>query len=80
MTSAEGFENLQIFLILCGLTESHACNYIFHLLKPTLLDFSSALGAFAFKVSPCLGCHMAGFRSELTYSSDEMSRLQAKLY
>ena len=39
MTSAEGFENLQVFLILCGLTESHACNYIFHLLKRTLLDF-----------------------------------------
>lgn len=39
MTSAEGFGNLQVFLILCGLTESHACNYIFHSLKRTLLDF-----------------------------------------
>lgn len=79
MTSAEGFENLQIFLILCGLTESHPCNYIFHFLKRTLLDFSSALGAFAFKVRPCWDTTWL-LRSELTYSSDEMSRFQAKLY
>lgn len=51
-----------------------------HLLKRTLLDCSSAFGAFAWKVRPHLGHHRAGFRSELTYSSDEMSRLQAKMY
>ena len=43
-------------------------------------SFYSASGAFAFKVRRCWGHRMAGFRSELTYSSDEMFRLQAKLY
>lgn len=44
----------------------------FSFIEAYFVGFSSALGAFAFKVRPCLGHHMAGFRSGL--------RLPAKLY
>ena len=80
MTSAEGLEYLQNFLLLCGLDESDARSYTMHSLKRTLLDYCSASGAFTYEERRCLGHHMSGLRSELTYSSDEMSRLQAKVF
>ena len=80
MTSAEGLEHLQNFLMMCGLDESDARSQTTHSLKRTLLDYCSASGAFTFEERRCLGHHMSGLRSELTYSSDEMSRLQAKVF
>ena len=80
MTSAEGLEHLRSFLIMRGLEESEARGYTTHSLKRTLLDYCSASGAFTYEERRCLGHHMSGLRSELTYSSDEMSRLQAKVF
>lgn len=66
-------------LMAAGLTEEEASVYTTHSMKRTILDWCASSGAFTYEERRCIGHHMHGLKSKLTYSQEEMTRLMGKI-